>query len=121
MARGVVQSAGKKYRVNERRFLNLPGFHGGANIQATIEDTRGDRGHKYNRYVGAPDHWLTISDCSKEIRLEFDWGGAENNANSLHKIDTLIDVLVRFRKGLVVEQALYQKRHGDADDEDFDY
>jgi hypothetical protein len=30
-------------RVNERWFLNLPGFHGGAYVVAYVEDTSGFR------------------------------------------------------------------------------
>ena len=43
---------------------------------------------------------LEIADCSRRIELEFEAGSAARQANSLHKVDTLIEALVAFRAGL---------------------
>jgi hypothetical protein len=62
-----------KARVDMRRFLNLPGFHGGAHILAYVEDTS-DReitkrdlfGYEGSRYVN-PRIILEIADCSERV------------------------------------------------------
>jgi hypothetical protein len=107
-------------RVNERWFLNLPGFHGGAYVVAYVEDTS-------DRHPG-PKRWceedecqdcphnfeprtiLEIADCDDRIRLEFDTYSERQRANSLHKLDTLITALRVFRKGLEEEFAEYDRR-----------
>src|SRR6478752_1928187 len=68
-------------RVNERWFLNLPGFHGGAYVVAYVEDTS-DCGLRHQRYHDddcsccpgnfEPRTILEIADCSDSIRLDFD-------------------------------------------------
>ena len=106
-------------RVNERWFLNLPGFHGGAYVMAFVEDTS----------KCGPRHWpdcdddcpdcpenfeprtiLEISDCSERIELWFEIDSERRRANSLHKLDTLIAALRVFRKGLEEEFAEYDRR-----------
>jgi hypothetical protein len=46
------------------------------------------------------------------IALEFCVDSAECRENSLHKIDTLLGALQRFRDGLAAEAALYEHREG---------
>ena len=68
-------------RVNERWFLNLPGFHGGAYVVAYVEDTS-DCGPRRNPYCDddctdcprnfEPRMILEIADCYKRVDLEFD-------------------------------------------------
>lgn len=107
-------------RVDERAFLNLPGFHGGAYVVAYVEDTSegGPRCDKYN-CDGDCSHplenfeartILEIADCSERINLEFDLDSESRRANSLHKIDTLISALRLFRAGLVAEFDEYDRR-----------
>jgi hypothetical protein len=106
-------------RVNERWFLNLPGFHGGAYVVAYVEDTT-DCGLRRERYHGddcphcpgnyEPRTILEIADCSDNIRLEFDVGSDAGRANSLHKLDTLLAALQVFRSGLVEEFGQYDRR-----------
>ena len=86
-------------RVNERWFLNLPGFHGGAYVVAYVEDTSErtlrrdpqcdddcrDCPHNFE-----PRMILEIADCEDRINLEFDVDTEAGRANSLHKIDTLL-------------------------------
>jgi hypothetical protein len=106
-------------RVDERRFLNLPGFHGGAYVVAYVEHT-GDRGPKRGQYCkddcpDCPHNFegrtiLEIADCANRIDLEFDLDTEVGRANSLHKLDTLIAALNVFRGGLVAEFREYDRR-----------
>ena len=106
-------------RVDERRFLNLPGFHGRAYVVAYVEDTSERRACRdddcdYRTHDGPhnfePRTILEIADCEDTIRLEFDAYSEARRANSLHKLDTLIAALRVFRKGLVEEFAEYDRR-----------
>ena len=107
-------------RVNERWFLNLPGFHGGAYVVAYVEDTS-ERGPRQPRcYCDddcscIPENFeprtiLEIADCSRRILLEVDVDSEAGRANSVHKLDTLIAALNVFRKGLVEEFGQYDRR-----------
>lgn len=107
-----------KARVDVRRFLNLPGFHGGAYVVAYVEDTssrelttRDSFGYEGNRYVNPhPRIILEIADCSERINLEFELRSALDFENSLHKVDVLVAALAEFRAGLVEEARLYRER-----------
>ena len=109
-------------RVNERWFLNLPGFHGGAYVVAYVEDTT-DCGPRKGRYCDddcpdCPENFeprtiLEIADCSERIELEFEFYNERRRANSLHKLDTLITALRVFRKGLEEEFAEYDRREAE--------
>jgi len=104
-------------RVDERVFLNLPGFHGGAYVLAYVEDTT-ERGLARDcdgtctccPYNFEPRMILELSDCSRRIELEFDVDSEAARANSLHKIDTLLAALRVFRQGLVDEFEPYDRR-----------
>jgi len=108
-------------RVDERAFLNLPGFHGGAYVVAFVENTS-DRSPRCDPYCDddcscsdcprnfEPRMILEIADCSRRVNLEFDVDLEEARANSLHKVDTLIAALRVFRKGLVEEFGEYERR-----------
>ena len=107
-------------RVNERWFLNLPGFHAGAYVVAYVEDTS-ECGLRRNPYcddddcVDCPANFeprmtLEIADCYKRVELEFDLDIERARLNSLHKLDTLIAALRVFRKGLVEEFEEYDRR-----------
>jgi hypothetical protein len=94
-------------RLDERTLLNRPEFDGGAFVRVFVEDTSGRR---VRRRIPEPRLRLRIGDCNNEIFLEF---GVEPRAlreNSLHKIDTLLGALHRFRAGLVAEADLYAER-----------
>ena len=106
-------------RVNERWFLNLPGFHGGAYVVAYVEDTSdcGPRSEPYCEddcpdcpHNFEPKTILEIADCYKRVNLDFDLDLEEARANSLHKLDTLISALRVFRTGLVEEFEQYERR-----------
>lgn len=107
-----------KARVDVRRFLNLPGFHGGAYVVAYVEDTsareltkRDPFGYEGSRYVNPqPRMILEIADCSNRINLEFELDSELDVENSLHKVDVLAAALAQFRAGLVEEARLYRER-----------
>jgi len=107
-----------KARVDVRRFLNLPGFHGGAYVVAYVEDTsireltkRDSFGDEGSRFVNPrPRIILEIADCSDRINLEFDLDSALHVENSLHKVDVLAAALAEFRAGRVEEARLYRER-----------
>ena len=95
-------------RVDEKRLLNLPEFDGGAHVRVLVEDTSTHRVRR--RRPPSPRLKLRITDCSNEIHLEFSVDSADVRENSLHKIDTLIASLERFRSGLAAEAALHTER-----------
>jgi hypothetical protein len=97
-----------KARVDVRRFLNLPGFHGGAYVVAYVEDTTERESPTHG--VLHPRIILEIADCSDRINLEFELHSELNVENSLHKVDLLRDALAVFRDGLVEEARLYRER-----------
>jgi hypothetical protein len=106
-------------RVNERTLLNLPGFHGGAYVYVYVEDTS-DRELWRDPYCTdtctccpqnfEPRATLEISDCSRPVSLEFDVDTLEAQANSLHKLDTLVAALQVFRAALQDEFEPYDER-----------
>src|SRR4051794_22164208 len=106
-------------RVNERWFLNLPGFHGGAYVVAYVEDTS-EYGPRRDQYCDddctccpanfEPRTILEIADCSRRVNLDFDLDSEHARANSLHKLDTLIAALRVFRAGIAQEFVEYERR-----------
>jgi hypothetical protein len=107
-------------RVNERVFLNLPGFHGGAYVVAYVEDTSARGLVDCDRCPGPenfePRTILEIADCSDRIQLEFEVDSEARRANSLHKLDTLITALRVFCAGLEAEFAEYDRREGELEE-----
>ena len=94
--------------IDERMLLNLPEFDGGAHIRVLVEDTSARRVRR--RRLPSPRLKLRIADCENEIHLEFSVDSPDVRKNSLHKIDTLIAALERFRAGLEAEAALRVER-----------
>jgi hypothetical protein len=94
-------------RVDERTLLNRPDFDGGAFVRVFVEDTSGRR---VRRRIPAPRLRLRIGDCQNEIYLDFGVESRARRENSLHKIETLLGALHRFRDGLEAEADLYAKR-----------
>jgi hypothetical protein len=107
-----------KARVDVRRFLNLPGFHGGAYVVAYVEDTSHRKitkrdlfGYESTRWINPrPRILLEISDCSNRIELEFEIDSELHLENSLHKLDALTSALAELRNGLVEEGRLFSGR-----------
>ena len=98
----VLQRRRRGARVDERTLLNLPAFDGGAHVRVYVEDTS----NRKRRRLPAPRLKLRIADCVNEINLEFSVESADQRENSLHKIETLIAALERFRAGLAAEAEL---------------
>ena len=95
-------------RVDELTLLNRPAFDGGAHVRAFVEDTSTRRLRR--RRLPAPRLKLRIADCVNAANLEFSVDSAEVRENSLHKIETLIAALERFRVGLAAEAELRAQR-----------
>ena len=94
-------------RVDERTRLNRPGLYADAYVRVFVGDT------SRARVRGTPAHpriTLRIADCMNVIALEFELTSAALRENSLHKIDTLLGALTRFRDALAAEAALYAER-----------
>ena len=94
-------------RVDEYARLNRPGLYGDAFVRVFVEDTSGRR---VRRRIPEPRLRLRIGDCNNEIFLEFGVEARARRENSLHKIDTLLGALHRFRAGLVAEADLHAER-----------
>jgi hypothetical protein len=99
-------------RVDECTLVNLPGYFGDAHVRVFVEDTSRRRAKRWLRRSVPPSPRLVlqITDCFNEINLEFDLSSAGLRENSLHKIDTLLAALQRFRDGLAAEAELYEQR-----------
>lgn len=96
------------YRVRIRKFLNKPGFHAGAYVLAEVEDsTKHKKGKHGWPYVHVD---LTLADCSRVVSFDFDLSSAKDRANSLHKINVLVESLIQFREALRAEVELTAER-----------
>ena len=103
----------KKDVIFERKeFLNLPGHNGMANVVASIvasshwkEDTDDD-GKPLYRSV---DYKLDFADCDRRVSMDIDDYDEYARENAIHKVDTLIEVLIEFRSALKKELK-YQHR-----------
>ena len=78
-------------------------------MRVFVEDTS-DRPVRRWGGVPSPKLKLRIADCANTVHLEFGVECADVRENSLHKIETLIGALERFRDGLVAEAELYAAR-----------
>jgi len=103
-----VRPARRGARIDETTLLNLPEFDGGAHVRVLVEDTSAHRVRR--RRLPSPRLKLRIADCENEIQLEFSVDSPDLRENSLHKIDTLIAALERFRSGLAAEAELRAQR-----------
>jgi hypothetical protein len=97
-------------RVDERTLLNLPDFDGGAYVRVFVEDTSERTARRRPQPLPSPRLKLRIADCVNEIQLEFSVESPALRENSLHKIQTLIAALERFRAGLAAEADLRARR-----------
>lgn len=96
------------YRVRIRKFLNKPGYHAGAYVLAEVEDsTKYKKGKHGWPYVHVD---LTLADCSRVVSFDFNLSSSRDRANSLHKIDLLVDSLIQFRDALQAEADLAAER-----------
>jgi hypothetical protein len=97
-------------RVDERTLLNLPDFDGGAYVRVFVEDTSNRTARRRLQPLPSPRLKLRIADCVNEVNLEFSIDSPELRENSLHKIETLVAALERFRAGLEAEADLRVRR-----------
>jgi hypothetical protein len=99
-----------------RRFLNLPGHHGGAYILAEVEreeSTRPDTITKQPRHEVQVWASVEIHDCTRQISLSLDADSRAGRRNTLRKLTILIEVLTRLREVLEGEFADLDRRgHG---------
>ena len=93
-----------RHHLHIRRFLNRGGHHAGAYVVAAVPDSASCR-IKDCSHLFCGTLVLDIADCSRVVHLDFDLDTAARRRNSLHKINTLVDVLTRFRDALEVESA----------------
>ncbi len=91
------------YRYYRRSFINKPGFHATAFVYATVSKTRAD--DESGCYTN-----LDIADCNRSISLSIDCDGEASIANSLYKLDTLIDTLTEFREAFKKECDIQRER-----------
>ena len=103
----LVRRSRRGVRVDERTLLNHSEFDGGAFVRVFVEDTSARRAR---RRIPEPRLRLRIGDCQNEIYLEFGVESQAQRENSLHKIDTLLGALHRFRDGLQAEADLHAER-----------
>ena len=96
-------------RVDERLVLNFPEFDGGAYVRVYVEDTS-YRKRRFRRHPPVPRLRLRVADCVNEVSLEFSVESASLRQNSLHKAETLLGALTRFRDALAAEAELYAER-----------
>lgn len=82
-----------------------------AYIYCYVEDTEKELPGNLDGLVYIPDPQivLEIADCSRRINLELNLGSRADRANSLHKIDTLLGTLRRFKRALEAEAILRQR------------
>lgn len=73
-----------------RALLNLPGHHSTAAIVAEIQP-------------GTSFSYINISDCSRQISIECPTGDEDDFENTMHKVNTMIDVLSSYRRALKAE------------------
>ena len=111
---------GYRARVDERTFLNLPGFrNGNAFVYVYVEDTSA-REPMYGEYCTdecptcptnfEPRMILEVCDGDDVASFGFDVDTPRGRENSLYKLDSLIAALRVFRTGFVAEFAPYDRR-----------
>ena len=92
-----------------RAMLNQLGHQSTASIVAEIEDSRFWKGEPGS--YDSPNYCLKLSDCDRAVSFDLDFcGDFDDYENALYKVDTMIGLLKKFRRGMVIERAQYEKR-----------
>jgi hypothetical protein len=99
----------RRARVDENLRLNLPGFYGDAYVRVFVGNTS-TVSLRRNGELPSPRLRLRIADCENTIQLEFSLDTAGERENALHKIDTLLGSLQRFRDAMAAEARLCAQR-----------
>jgi hypothetical protein len=101
-----------------RALLNRVGYSSTGAIVCEIEDTSGWEDGKDGdgdeidpRWPSTPRYTFQVANCDRSISFELDFGDADERANNLYKLDTMIDVLTKFRAGVLLENERYEQRH----------
>lgn len=109
--------AKKKKLYGGRSLLNLPGHESTAAIVAEIENTstwKAGKGHNgkdlKHTWEAEPSMMLQFANCDRSISFSTSIADKDEYSNTLHKIDTMIDLLVEFRSGIIVEYERYNER-----------
>lgn len=102
----------KKYHGGRGLLNPYPGQQTTAAIVAEVQDMSGKEYEPKpdSGYVIAPETVLQIANCDRSIAFEFNFWDAETRANNIEKIDTMLDALKKFRRGLVTETKRYEDR-----------
>ncbi len=95
------------YRVRIRRFLDGAEYHAGAYVLAVVEDSSTYSDDEVGPFV---DIGLTLPDCYRIVRFDFDLNTKSARRNSLRKIDLMMDALERFREALREEVRVAEGR-----------
>lgn len=102
-----------------RALLNKPGQSTTAAIVCEIEDSsrwkknEDGRGNKVKQggWVSPPDYTFQLANCDRSIAFELALtADQEDLDNNLHKLDTMIEVLQKFRNGVALEQQRHRER-----------
>lgn len=99
-----------------RAMLNLPGFQTTGAVVAEVENTSTwksgkDRdGRDLTKWACDPHVTLQFADCDRATSFDFTFGNEFEHENNLHKVDTMITALTKFRSGLALEQERYMDR-----------
>lgn len=114
----------KKYH-GGRALLNLPGHESTAAIVVEIENTaQWKKGKGYDgtelkhRWEATPSTLFQFANCDRSISFTLSMDGEDNVANSLHKLDTMIEILSAARNGFVIEAQRYADRVESLDDDE---
>ena len=76
-----------------RDFLNLEGHHAGAYLLASVKAGQREDPTRFEAWVDAS---LTLTDCNRQIQLDFSAWNAEARENALHKARLLRDRIDAF-------------------------
>jgi hypothetical protein len=95
-------------RLYVRRFLNLPEHHAGAYLLAEVEETSPD-----DDADTIADATLVLTDCTRQISLDFPLWSAHDRRNSIHKARLLAREFTRFADALETEARLIDQRQTD--------
>jgi hypothetical protein len=100
----------------KRSLLNPSGIESTAAIVAEVEDTSwwkpgcDEDGDPLTKWSCEPEAQIRITDCDRAVSLIFAWSTAEQRKAAIVKVDRMVDALLAFRAGLVIEQARYVDR-----------
>lgn len=89
-----------------RALLNRAGHESTAAFVAEIECTDGAD----DDYLRAPHFTLQIANCDRSMAFDLRFDTAADRRNNLHKVDTMIKLLVAFRAGLEIEHKRFVAR-----------